>query len=199
LRSLVAVFISAAGIYLTWGFARTAARRRGLRIGSMPATVAAFGALTAGVGACGVAWTLESCVVIAVVTVAAVVDARTGFIFDPLSIGLVLVCLGLAAAGGRLDESLIGAAVVGGSLLLLYAITLRRGIGLGDVKFAAGVGAGFGLARGSLAVAAAFVIGGGVGAWLLATRQVAAGTELRFGPFLALGTYTAVLVSTVWR
>lgn len=64
---------------------------------------------------------------------------------DLLTGGLFLVALALAWREGRLDMALIGAAVGAGSFLALRvgyrALRGREGLGLGDVKLMAGIGA----------------------------------------------------------
>jgi leader peptidase (prepilin peptidase)/N-methyltransferase len=88
----------------------------------------------------------------------------------------------------------LGAVAVGGSLLLLYAITRGRGLGLGDVKLAAVIGIGFGPAVGLAALGVAFVAGGIYASWLLATKRADRRDPLPFGPFLAAGTVVAALI-----
>jgi prepilin signal peptidase PulO-like enzyme (type II secretory pathway) len=86
-----------------------------------------------------------------------------------------------------------GSVAVGGSLLLLHALTGGRGLGLGDVKLGTALGMALGPSSGLLATALAFVFGGIYGGWLLATKRAAPGTPVRFGPFIAAGTLAAVL------
>jgi prepilin signal peptidase PulO-like enzyme (type II secretory pathway) len=51
-----------------------------------------------------------------------------------------------------------------------------------------------GLSAGLAAIALAFVFGGGYGAWLLATKRARTGATIRFGPFIAAGTFVALIV-----
>jgi len=64
---------------------------------------------------------------------------------DLLTGTLFLTALGIAARGGGLDQALIGAGLGSGAFLALrlgyYAIRGREGLGLGDVKLMAGLGA----------------------------------------------------------
>jgi leader peptidase (prepilin peptidase)/N-methyltransferase len=128
------------------------------------------------------------------VSIAAVIDRRCGAIFDRLTCTLALVALLVASATGTIVDALCGAGMTGGALAALFFCTQRRGIGLGDVKLAAGIGAGLGGVSGLVALGVAFVIGGAYGSWLLGTRRATRGTRIRFGPFVAAGTYIAVLV-----
>lgn len=126
-------------------------------------------------------------------TVAGVVDARTGYIPDPLTAATMLASLLFAALERTFVDGLSGSVAVGGSLLALHALSGGRGLGLGDVKLGTALGMGLGLSDGLLATALAFVFGGLYGAWLLATRRAKLGTPVRFGPFIAAGTLAAVL------
>jgi prepilin signal peptidase PulO-like enzyme (type II secretory pathway) len=132
-------------------------------------------------------------IVVAGTLVAAGTDLRSGTIPDALCaamLGLVLVAAALAHA---LASTLLGATAGGASLLAIFALTGGRGIGLGDVKLAAAIGAGLGAPRGLEALAVAFVAGACVGIALLVTRRAHRRTALPFAPFLALGTVVCVV------
>jgi leader peptidase (prepilin peptidase) / N-methyltransferase len=124
---------------------------------------------------------------------AAVVDARTGYIPDRISGATALVALLLAAANGTAGTASCGALAAGGTLLVLYLITNRRGLGLGDVKLAGAIGLGFGPGPSVVALGAAFVAGGAYASWLLLTRRARRGDAVRFGPFLAAGALVTLL------
>lgn len=126
---------------------------------------------------------------------AAVIDARTGFIPEWLTRLTTLLALGLAAASGAAPAACIGACVVGGALLALHLLSRGRGLGLGDVKLGAAIGAGFGATAGIAALGVAFVAGGAYAAWMLATRRARRRDAIPFGPFLAAGTLSAALLS----
>jgi prepilin signal peptidase PulO-like enzyme (type II secretory pathway) len=172
-----------------WEIARRAARARGLAIGRFPGGVAAGAAVVVAVAGAHGGVGLATIAVVAAVGVAGVIDARCGAIFDPLTGALTTIALLVARVDGRLAAAVPGAAFAGGALLALHVLTRGRGIGLGDVKLAAGIGAGLGVAGGALALGGAFLFG----AWLLATRRARRGARLHFGPFLAAGTCVAVL------
>lgn len=141
--------------------------------------MSAFPALAALCGACA----------------AAVFDVRTGFIPNPLTGTTVLVVLALAAANGTAPAACTGACAVTAALLALHLLSRRRGLGLGDVKLGAAIGAGLGVTAGFVALGVAFVAGAAYAAWLLATRRARRGDAIPFGPFLAAGTLTAAIFS----
>jgi leader peptidase (prepilin peptidase)/N-methyltransferase len=126
-------------------------------------------------------------------TIAAAIDARTGYIPDRVTCATALLALAFAAVAGEAETALRGGAALGIAMGVLYAITRGRGLGLGDVKLAAAIGLGFGPGAGMLAVGAAFVLGGAYAVWLLVTRRARRGDAVRFGPFLAAGAFAAAI------
>jgi len=122
-----------------------------------------------------------------------VVDARTGLIPNRITYPAFALLLALAAFDGALPAALLGALCVAGALGLLYGGTRGRGLGLGDVKLGACMGAALGAKLGLVALGSAFIAGGAVGVALLASRRAARGDAMRFGPYLALGTLAAVV------
>jgi leader peptidase (prepilin peptidase)/N-methyltransferase len=191
---LVAALATGGATYAAWQVARTIATHRGLTIGALPAVLPPLVAALAAIAAACRPLALAPIAVLAIVSVAAVVDARTGLIFDPLTLALIGFALLAAGVQGTLGDALIGGGATGGALLALFVVTAGRGIGLGDVKLAGGIGAGFGLAPGCTALGLAFTFGGAYGAWLLVQRKATRGSAIRFGPFIATGTYIALLV-----
>lgn len=135
----------------------------------------------------------------------AVIDARHFWIPDALSLPLVVVGLGLAAAGWRvaLPDALIGAAA--GYLALwsvarLYqAMRGREGLGLGDAKLMAAGGALLGwTALPLLLLLASFCALMGVLAMRILGRRADAATAIPFGPFLAFGIWLLWLYPVAW-
>lgn len=121
--------------------------------------------------------------------------------------GAVLIPLALAAvaaAGGHaqpLQRALL-AEIVLTAVYLVLAIVGRGGLGLGDVKLAAGMGAILGyrswqdLATATLLT---FVLGAVVGGVLLvaaAVRRQPRPTEIPFGPFMAAGAIVTLVASS---
>jgi leader peptidase (prepilin peptidase)/N-methyltransferase len=184
---------TAAATIAFWAIARRVARARDIPIGTLPVWLPTVAAATAFI----VAWTEPAgyarSAILAGVAVAALIDARTGFIFDPLSAAIVLGTF-IAATGDRaVFGAIVGSLGVGSALGILYVLTRRVGIGLGDVKLGLGVGAALGWNVGLTAIGLAFVFGAAYGIARL-IRGASRRTPVRFGPFVAAGTYVAILL-----
>lgn len=133
-------------------------------------------------------------ITLAAVTVSAVTDAGTGYIFDAVTLPALVLILAVAFFSHHSSSAAAtGALAAGGPLILLYAITLGRGLGLGDVKLACCIGAGLGARDALLSLALAFVIGGAYAALLLITRRGSRGDEMRFAPYMAAGVLALCL------
>jgi len=122
----------------------------------------------------------------------------------PLDPGLVSLLLGLW--GIRLGpvtasalESVTGAAAASGMLYLVaeiyYRVRFREGMGLGDVKMMALIGAFLGLGPAIWVVMVASVMGAALGLVFIVVFRKGMQYELPFGTFLAL----AGILWVVWR
>lgn len=179
-----------------WGLARSAMLRRELPLGTTPwpPFVLAASAGTA-VSLGEPSYALPALAAVCGSLVAAIVDARTGSIPDPLTLATAVIAFGLVAGAGDAMRALTGVLAGGGALLILHLGTRGRGLGLGDVKLGAAIGAGLGPHLGIAAIATAFVAGAAYAVWLLLTGRATRGDAIRFGPFLALGAFTMLLVA----
>jgi prepilin signal peptidase PulO-like enzyme (type II secretory pathway) len=187
-----AAMAAAAATVFYWTIAAEAAGRRRTTIGALPPLLPLVVAVVSALAALSGVHT-PAIIAIAAAAVAGVVDARTGSIFDPLTATVLATSLALTALDGSVADGLAGAAAVGGALLFLHALSGGRGLGLGDVKLGAGLGMALGLPGGIAAIALAFIFGGAYGTWLLATKRASPGASIRFGPFIAAGTFAALL------
>jgi leader peptidase (prepilin peptidase)/N-methyltransferase len=132
--------------------------------------------------ACGVA-----CIALAI---AAEADARTGYLFDAITIPTAALVVAIAFATGAGPVAAIGCALLVGVFGIVVALSRGRAMGMGDVKAMASIGAAFGPAEAMLAIAAACA-SGILEACLRGRLQRRA--EIRFGPHLAIGaTFTLV-------
>ena len=107
-----------------------------------------------------------------------------------------MLCAGLFLPTGWVN-SLIGILVGGGVLLVLAwaspYIFGKEGMGGGDIKFLAMVGAFLGWKAALLALMIASVVGAFFGIALLLARVMERGQYIPFGPYLALGSLVAML------
>ncbi|MGA3184623.1 MAG: A24 family peptidase [Candidatus Dormibacteria bacterium] len=126
-------------------------------------------------------------------------DLKHRLILDKITYPAIVVAVGLSAItpGLSFTRSLTGALVVGAFFVLFHLIS-RRGIGLGDAKLGALIGAVTGLGLDSpghlqaiYAVTGGIFLGGAVALILLVTRVRSLKDPIPYGPFLCAG---AVLV-----
>jgi leader peptidase (prepilin peptidase)/N-methyltransferase len=127
------------------------------------------------------------------VIVGAASDAACGYVFDALTLPCLLIVCAMSLLAGAFAPFALGAAACGGSLVLLYLLTRRRGLGLGDVKLACCIGGACGALGGIEALGIAFVLGGTYAFVLLATKRAQRGKELRFAPYMAAGMAIVVM------
>jgi len=120
------------------------------------------------------------------------IDIDHKIIPDALSLGGT--ALGLAASfltGLGWQASLAGALLGGGLLLAValgyYALTRREGMGLGDAKLLAAIGAFLGWQAVLFTVFVSSVVGSVVGVTAAALQRSNLRFEVPYGPFLALG------------
>jgi len=106
----------------------------------------------------------------------------------------IMVGLLLAAAQGRFLDGLL-AAVGAGAFFLLVAIVSRGGMGGGDVKLAAMMGAFLGWPSIAVAMLIAFTSGATVGVLLIASGRRTRKDPIPFGPALAVGGVLALFVA----
>ncbi|NEB82500.1 prepilin peptidase, partial [Streptomyces sp. SID14478] len=117
--------------------------------------------------------------------------------------GLALTALGAAAllpeSGGSWRGALLGALAMGVLYLVLHLIS-PRGMGLGDVKLAPGLGAAlgwYGLGVLSIGVLAGVLCNGLYALVLVVARRAGRKTEIPFGPFMILGAFAGVLLGAL--
>lgn len=106
--------------------------------------------------------------------------------------------LGLVPGAPSLGDALLGVAIGGGSLWgvrgAYYLWRREEGLGLGDVKLLAAIGAFLGWQLTLLTLVLASFAGALVGGLLLLTQRGDMKTALPFGTVLAVGAWTAVTV-----
>ena len=115
------------------------------------------------------------------------VDVDHLLILDWVTMPAGVAALALSIASGRLASALEGAALGAALFGLIYLATRGMGMGLGDVKLAACLGAFLGLTGSVGAFVAAFVIGALAAIPVIVLRRRGRRDVLPFGPFLVLG------------
>ena len=151
----------------------------------------------------GLDWSLPGYLLFAwLLVVLAAIDLETRRIPNrltyPLTPVLAVLLVGAALLDGAPTAGLraLLAGLAGFAFLLALALISPRGMGMGDVKFAAFIGLGLGYlgwAHLALGLFLAFVFGGLVGVALITLRIRGRKDQIPFGPYLALGALGALL------
>lgn len=128
--------------------------------------------------------TLTACIAASVVT-----DLAAGYVLDAVTVPGLTVAFFVAAIDAHLVEFFEAALSVAGAILLLYALSRGRGIGLGDAKLAACAGALLGGRDGLISLGFAFVLGGLHAAALLVFRGACGKQSVPFAPYVAAGIF----------
>jgi len=126
---------------------------------------------------------------LAVLLVIAVIDIQLYLIPDILSIGGTFLCLAAGPLTGRttFGDSLLAAAIGFGFYYGLWLLTAKRGVGLGDAKLMAMIGAFLGTRALLPVVFIASFTGSVIGIGLMVFTDKTRKSPVPFGPFLALG------------
>ncbi|MGB7756895.1 MAG: A24 family peptidase [Salinisphaera sp.] len=155
--------------------------------------VARFGATAWGICMVGVSWVLLAM---------AAIDFRTQLLPDALTLpllwaGLIVSLWHLGPNTPSPAEAIAGAAAGYGVLWAVFQgfrlATGKIGMGHGDFKLAAALGAWLGWAQLPIAVLAASVGGAVVGGALIASGRLSRGAAMPFGPWLAFGGWLAMV------
>lgn len=132
------------------------------------------------------------CLLTSALIVLSIIDSRTMEIPD--GINLLIFLLGVAVTVLDLaswKNHLIGMVAVSGFLLLIYLVTVGRGIGGGDIKLMAGAGLLLGVEKAVLA----FFVGCILGSVIHVVRMKVSGAKhrLALGPYLSVGIWLSLL------
>ncbi|OWT75625.1 MULTISPECIES: A24 family peptidase [unclassified Achromobacter] len=126
------------------------------------------------------------------------IDMDTGLLPDVITLPLLWAGLlaNVADTFAPTTQAVLGAAVGYGLLWLLFhgyrMLTGREGMGYGDFKLLAALGAWLGLAALPLLLLAASLTGALAGLFLIATRRARRGQPQPFGPYLAAAGIVAL-------
>jgi leader peptidase (prepilin peptidase)/N-methyltransferase len=149
-------------------------------------------------------WTLPAYLVLMGALVAlAVIDFETYLLPNRIVYPLTVVMLALLAAGTAADDDLSAygrgllAGVIAFAVFFVLHLVSPRSMGFGDVKLSFTLGLALGvLGWGEmlLGLFLGFFYGAVIGIVLIATKLRGKGQAVPFGPFLAAGAMTAILV-----
>ncbi len=120
-------------------------------------------------------------------------DARTGYLFDAITLPTALLVTAIALANGAVENAAAGVTLLVGSFGAVVFFSRGRLMGLGDVKAMYAIGAAFGPLESLVAIFVACVSGTIA---TLASAHLARGTEVRFGPHLAAGSAFALIAGS---
>lgn len=127
------------------------------------------------------------------------IDSRTGLLPDVLTLPLLVAGLGLHSVSGWSDglSAFAGAALGYGLLRVVFTLyywkTGRAGMGQGDFKLAAALGAWLGVQAVPMLLLLSSVAGVIAGLGALMLKRLPQGSAIPFGPFLAVAGILLVL------
>lgn len=126
------------------------------------------------------------------------IDLEHQIIPDSLSYTLIVSGFFFSAIKGNLTGSVVGAGVGAGLFLLILCLSFfllhQAGMGIGDIKMAAGIGAFLGWEMALLSYFLSFLIGALLAGALLLLSLKKMKDKVPFGPFLVAGA----LISFFW-
>lgn len=127
----------------------------------------------------------------------ACIDAETGFLPDVITLPMIAVGLAINFAGvfttfrAAVVGAAVGYAVLAVVLYAARAIGGRDGLGFGDLKLFAAIGAWFGVASVSQVFLVSFVLAAAHGVLLIMRGDASSDDAMPFGPFIAIaGVFT---------
>jgi len=131
---------------------------------------------------------LVACVLLPALVALTAIDLDHQMIPDAITLPGILIGLVINLASLRISwlDSVVGI-LLGGGLFLVIILVSRGGMGGGDLKLGAMLGAFLGWKALIVALFVAIVLGGAIGAVLLATGRRGRKDPIPFGPFLAAG------------
>ncbi|MDD4995434.1 MAG: prepilin peptidase [Patescibacteria group bacterium] len=121
-------------------------------------------------------------------------DLRWGIILDQVSLPSIIAALSINLLLGVSWFSLIIAAALGASFFgLQFAISRGKWIGAGDIRMGALMGAMLGWPSILVGLFLAYILGSAVAVPLLISKTKKMKSTIPLGPFLAVGTFVAML------
>ncbi len=148
-------------------------------------------AATAVIALSGGRTTFSQCLVFACVCTCAATDLSSGYIYDVVTYPSMVMMVLASLHAGTLNSTAAWTCLSFACVALLVVVTRGRGLGFGDVKLFAVVGAGLGgsvigVLGGSFVVGACLVVVG------LLRGRIRFGQTVPFAPFIAIATILSV-------
>ncbi len=139
-------------------------------------------------------FTLAGWVLVIILVSAAFIDLDEGIIPDVITIPGVILGLAVSFFTIGFLPALWGALAFGG-VLFVAAVISQGGMGGGDIKLAAAIGAFCGLPGALITLLLSSLLGTLFGIILIMMGRAGRKTPVKFGPFLAVSAYIAFLFS----
>lgn len=131
---------------------------------------------------------------IVLICVSAYIDQKSMRLPDKLTIPLLVVGLLNASLSGKWSflTSILAAQIIGGLFMLTWVI-YPKGMGMGDIKFAAALASFLGFPGILIALFIACIAGAIGGGVLMFKKSISVKEQIPFGPYLAVGSLVALL------
>ena len=140
----------------------------------------------------GISWEfLIYAVVSTTLVIITVIDYEHKIIPDIITLPGIVLGLGAGSYLVGPINSVLGF-LLGGGLFYLLAVLSRGGMGGGDIKFIAAVGALLGWQKVLLVIVLGATLGSIIGLALMIAKKKDRKSQIPFGPFLAIGTLIAI-------
>lgn len=136
------------------------------------------------------------CFLISIFIIIAIIDFQTKFIYTSTTLlcaigGIVFICINYFNNNIGFIDNIIGA-IIGGSVIGIISI-ITKAMGEGDIEVAALSGLFLGVEKILIVLFFSFLIGGGMGTFLLINKHKSRKSEIAFAPFLVTATLIAIV------
>ena len=130
-----------------------------------------------------------------VTMIIAVMDWETRLVSEAIIViwGLLVVGYSLLIGNfgyANIEGLLVGVGVIGG----IWLVSHGRAMGEGDIEIAAVLGWWLGWEKTIITLWLAFILGAAIGLWQIARGKAGMKSEIAFGPFLVIGSWTAFIL-----
>ena len=130
--------------------------------------------------------------------IAGIIDLRIYILPNIINIAGIAAALIISVVNGLITSSIspvldfFTGSVACGIPLYIIVVLFKRGMGMGDVKFAILIGSFLGLSSGLCALWISVVLGGVFSVIMIAAKKATRKTLIPFGPFMVIGALAMV-------